>query len=263
MKTESAVADSSLIEIPLRHLSGVAFYAVGFGGLLMLWFVVSLVVANRTFLPSPLDTANALIHLAASGVLVKQVLASLVRVFLGFALGAVCALALGTLIGLFGSIEKAVEPILELFRAIPPYAMIPFALLTFGIGAGGKLFILAYATFFPVLVSTVSGVSNVPVRLIEASHTLGASRSFTVLRVLIPAAIPQILLGLRLGFGAAWLSLIAAEMVASSDGLGFLIADARETIDTPVVVAGMVVIGVLGYLANQFLVALEQRVGAP
>lgn len=257
MTSESSALDSSLLDLPIRHLSGVALYATGFVALLLIWSAISYLVANKVFLPGPVDVGLALERLVASGELGKQVTASFIRVLLGFAIGAVFALVLGTLIGLLPTVEEATEPMIELFRAIPPYAMIPLALLAFGISDVGKLFILAYATFFPVLVSTVSGISNVPLRYVEAGQTLGASRAFTISRIIIPAAFPQIAVGIRLGFGTAWIALIASEMVAASNGLGFMIADARETLDTPVVVGGMLIIGLIGYISNRFFLLLE------
>lgn len=257
MTMESSALDSSLLELPIRHLSNFSLYATGFVTLLLIWSASAYLVANKVFLPGPMDVGLALEHLSTSGELGKQITASFTRMVLGFAIGAVFALVLGTLIGLLPTVEEATEPMIELFRAIPPYAMIPLALLAFGISDVGKLFILAYATFFPVLVSTVGGISNVPLRYVEAGQTLGASRTFTISRIIIPAAFPQIVVGIRLGFGTAWIALIASEMVAASNGLGFMIADARETLDTPVVVGGMLIIGLIGYISNHFFLFLE------
>lgn len=257
MTLETSTIDSSLLELPIRHLSGIVIYATGLIMLILIWSATAYLVANKVFLPGPLDVGLALDRLFASGELGKQITASFTRVLLGFSIGAFFALLTGVIIGLLPKFEEAIEPMIELFRAIPPYAMIPFALLVFGVSDAGKLFILAYATFFPVLVSTVSGILNVPQRYVEAGRTLGASRAFTIGRIIIPAAFPQIAVGIRLGFGTAWIALIAAEMVAASNGLGFMIADARETLDTPVVVGGMLIIGLIGYLSNHLFLLLE------
>lgn len=242
------------------RLSGFALYLVGFAALILIWSAASALFQNPTFLPTPLTVGKTVFRLTVDGVLLDHATASLQRVLAGFSIGAVAAILLGILIGLSATVEKATEPSVELFRSIPPYAMIPLALLAFGIHPAGKWGILAYATFFPVLVSTVAGISSTPKRLVEAARTLGASRVFIVIHVLLPAAIPQMVVGLRLGFGTAWLSLIAAEMVASSDGLGFLISDARELLETEIVLAGMLLIGLLGYAFNQLFILLERRV---
>lgn len=239
--------------------TSVALYLVGFVGLLSIWFVASALLGNPLFLPGPVSVAEALSGLVADGSLEQNVMASLGRVLAGYALGAALALIAGVIIGVSRSLERPLEPVIELFRSIPPFAMIPLALLAFGIHPAGKIAILAYATFFPVLINTVSGISQVSNRLVEAAQTLGASKVFIVFRVLLPAAMPQVVVGLRLGFGSAWLALIAAEMVASSEGLGFLISDARELLETDVVLGGMFVIGMIGYLFNLAFTALERK----
>ena len=262
MKLELGITDSSLIDPPPSRLSGIAPYLVGFGGVVGIWYIAAKLVGSSTFLPGPELVAKTLADLAESGVLFPNVVASLVRVLVGFSIGATAGILLGIVIGLFPRAERAVEPIVELARSIPPYAMISFAILAFGTGPEGKFIVLAYATFFPVLISTINGLSSVPPRLVEAAFTLGASRLFTIGRVMLPAATPQIMVGLRLGFGLAWLSLIAAEMVAASEGLGFMIADGRELLQTQIVMAGMVVIGVLGYLFNRLFVFAEHKLRA-
>jgi ABC-type nitrate/sulfonate/bicarbonate transport system permease component len=245
--------------LPKGYVSGLALFGIGFIGLISIWAAVSSTVQNAVFLPSPWRVALTLEALASAGDLWAHVSASLQRVAIGFFVGATAALSISLIIGLFRSVERAMEPMIELFRSIPPYALIPLAFLAFGIHEGGKVFLLAYATFFPVLVSAAGAISNVPPRLAEAAYTLGASHLFVVFRVIVPSALPQIAVGLRLGFGAAWISLIAAEMLGSSRGLGFMIADAREILNTPVVVAGMLLIGLIGYVSNRLFLLIELK----
>lgn len=241
-------------------LSGIGLYGIGFIILISIWTAASALFQKPLFLPTPLAVGETLVSLATEGALLRNVVASLQRVLIGFIVGSFAAITLGIFVGLSTRVERATEPLVELFRSIPPYAMIPLALLAFGIHPAGKWAILAYASFFPVLLNTVAGISHAPRRLVEAARTLGASPGFILRHVLLPAALPQIIVGLRLAFGAAWLALIAAEMVASSDGLGFLIADARELLETRVVLAGMLVIGVLGYTFNQVFCLLERMI---
>ena len=259
MESRPIAVDSSILVLPKGYLSGLTLFGAGFVGLLLIWAVASSAVQNAAILPNPLRVAIALSDLVSTGELWPNLAASLRRVSLGFAVGTFAALIASLVIGLFRSVERATEPMIELFRSIPPYALIPMAFLMFGVHESGKVFLLAYATFFPVLVSAAGAIANVPPRLAEAASTLGASRLFVVFRVIVPSALPQIAVGLRLGFGTAWISLIAAEMLGSSRGLGFMIADARETLNTPVVVAGMLVIGLIGYLSNRMFLLLEQK----
>jgi ABC-type nitrate/sulfonate/bicarbonate transport system permease component len=160
--------------------------------------------------------------------------------------------------GLSRTFEAFFDPFVELFRPIPPYAYISIALLWFGTGFLGPVFIIFIATFFPVLLNTYTGIKGINVRLIEAARILGAKRTFILFKVIIPATLPSIVTGLRSGFGAAWLSLIAAEMVATSVGLGFLISDAREFVQTDVVIMGMIIIGLVGYSFNLVFVRISK-----
>ena len=239
-------------------LDRLSLYVFGFISLFLLWGLASFFVANPVFLPSPVLVLQVLYKQFSNGDLAHDIIVSVVRVLTGFFIGVGVAFPLGIAIGLNRTLFNAAEPIVEFFRAIPPYAMIPFALLAWGIGDFAQIFVLAYASFFPIVVNTIAAVQSVPGRLVEAAQTLGADSRFLVRHVVVPAAVPQVLVGLRLGFGAAWIALIAAEMVGASDGLGFLISDAREILDTPTVVGGMLVIGLIGYISNQALLAIEQ-----
>jgi ABC-type nitrate/sulfonate/bicarbonate transport system permease component len=258
MKPEERATDSSLLELPVQRLAGPASYAVGFAALLILWWLAALSVEVRTLLPSPLDTARAFGRLVDEGALAAHAASSVLRVLVGFVIGCAVAIPLGLLMGLVPRAERAIEPLVELFRPVPPYAMIPLALLWFGTGPGGKIYIIMYAVFFPILLSTIEGVSRADAKLVEAARTLGASSRFVLLQVVLPAAAPQILVGLRIGFGSGWLAVVAAEMVASASGLGFMIADAREMLRTDVVVATMLLIGAIGYSFNRVFLLIAR-----
>jgi ABC-type nitrate/sulfonate/bicarbonate transport system permease component len=223
------------------------FYLLGFLILLSSWFILSEIINNSTFLPSPVLVGRTMILFIMNGNIFRHILVSLLRIMVGYSLGSVVAISLGILMGLNNTINDICEPFIELFRPIPPYAYISIALLWFGIGFMGKVFIIFVGTFFVVLINTIMGVVEIDRKLIEAAKTLGGQKYFIVRKVIIPVSLPSILVGLRLGFGTAWLSLIAAEMVAASSGLGFLISDAREFVQTDVVIMGMVIIGLIGY----------------
>ena len=152
-----------------------------------------------------------------------------------------------------------VEPIIELVRPIPPIAIIPIAILWFGIGEISKVFIIAYGAFFPILVNTMAGFREVDPVLVRAAKMLGANRWETFRDVVLRSALPFIIVGSRLGMGLAFIVLVAAELIASSEGLGFLINDARYNFRTDQVFLGMILIGVLGFALNKLLIEIERR----
>ena len=199
-------------------LDRLSLYVFGFISLFLLWGLASFFVANPVFLPSPVLVLQVLYKQFSNGDLAHDIIVSVVRVLTGFFIGVGVAFPLGIAVGLNRTLFNAAEPIVEFFRAIPPYAMIPFALLAWGIGDFAQIFVLAYASFFPIVVNTIAAVQSVPGRLVEAAQTLGADSRFLVRHVVVPAAVPQVLVGLRLGFGRL-IALIAAEMVGP-DGFG-------------------------------------------
>jgi len=145
--------------------------------------------------------------------------------------------------------EKIVDPFIELFRPISPLAWIPLAILWFGIGESGKIFIVFVGTFFPILLSTVAGVKGIDPILIHAGQVLGCSDRISLFRkVILPASLPSIVVGLRISFGTGWAAIIAAELVAARSGLGYLIANGMEILRADTVLVGMVAIGILGVL---------------
>jgi len=156
--------------------------------------------------------------------------------------------------------EKMVDPVVEIFRPISPLAWIPLAILWFGIGETGKIFIIFIATFFPILLNTVSGVKSVNPVLIRAGYVLGCKTDSELFRkVILPAAMPTIIVGLRISFGTGWAAIIAAELVAAQVGLGYLIADGMEILRSDLVLVGMLVIGILGILIDVVFRALNNR----
>jgi ABC-type nitrate/sulfonate/bicarbonate transport system permease component len=174
----------------------------------------------------------------------------------------VIAVPLGILMGWSKIARETLTPLVEIIRPIPPLAWIPIAIFWFGIGIKSAAFIIFLGSFFPILLSTVSGVLSVDTILIEASLTLGAKRSDIYKKVLIPGATPSIYTGLRIGMGIAWMTLIAAELtgVKSGYGLGYMIMVARDIQRPDHIIAGMIIIGVTGYALDSCLRVLERRV---
>jgi NitT/TauT family transport system permease protein len=181
-----------------------------------------------------------------SSELLSDVVASLRRVVLGFLTGAGLALPLGLLMGSDRRIEGFFNPVVQFLRPIPPIAYIPLAILWFGLGDPPAVFLIALGAFFPVLINTIAGVRNVDNIYIRAATNLGAGRATMFRRVILPAATPYILTGMRIGIGTAFIVVIVAEMIAVNSGLGYRILEAREYMWSDKVIAGMIAIGMLG-----------------
>ncbi len=184
--------------------------------------------------------------LLLSGALLHHAAASVGRVLLGYGLSLLVALPLGVYLGLSERAERLSRLTVQMLRPLAPPAWIPLAVLWFGIGNAPAVFIIWIGTVLTVLVGTIGAIRGVDKRLVQAALTLGATRARAVVEVVLPAALPELLTLLRLGMGLAWMCVVAAEMVAVSKGLGFLILEARNTFSTAVILAGMLTIGVLG-----------------
>jgi NitT/TauT family transport system permease protein len=181
-----------------------------------------------------------------SGELPHDALASIIRVVGGFGIGAGLALPLGLLMGGSTRFYQLMNPLVQLLRPIPPIAYIPLAILWFGLGNPPAFFLISLGAFFPVLMNTISGVRTVDEIYIRAARNLGASGATLFLRIILPAATPHILTGLRVGIGVAFIVVIVAEMIAVNNGLGFRILEAREFMWSDKIIAGMITIGLLG-----------------
>lgn len=241
----------------------VAPYLAAMTAIVAVWqAVVVLTNPSPAILPSPLLTAQTLVQLTLSGELFVHVGASLGRVMAAWLLAAAVAIPLGLVQGYYRPVERLLDPVVELFRPISPLAWIPMAILWFGISESGKIFIIFIATFFPILLNTVSGVKAVDPVLIRAGRVLGCDTGAKLFRrVVLPAAMPTILVGLRISFGTGWAAIIAAELVAANKGLGYLIADGMEILRSDLVLAGMIVIGVLGVLIDTLFRIAGHRYG--
>jgi NitT/TauT family transport system permease protein len=183
---------------------------------------------------------------AMSGELIIDSLGSLYRVVVGFAVGAGLALPLGLAMGTSRIVYAWMNPLVQLLRPIPPIAYIPLSILWFGLGNPPAIFLIALGAFFPVLMNTIAGVRQVDGIYLRAARNLGATGSTMFLRVILPAAVPYILSGVRIGIGTAFIVVIVAEMVAVNNGLGFRILEAREYFWSDKIIAGMISIGLIG-----------------
>jgi ABC-type nitrate/sulfonate/bicarbonate transport system permease component len=181
---------------------------------------------------------------------------------MGFFIAAIIAIPLGIIMGSSNILREAVTPLIEFLCPVPPLAWIPLAILWFGIGFKSAVFIIFLGCFFPVILSTVSGVLSIEPILIDASRTLGAKRKERFLKVLVPGSLPSMFTGLRIGLGIGWMTLVAAEFtgVKSGYGLGYMIMIARDIQRPDEVIAGMAVIGLIGYLLDLMLRGIEAKI---
>ena len=237
----------------LVQLRPVAFVAV----LLLAWHI-SIARQPVHLLPGPLAVAAGLVELAQRGLLLKYVVASLFRVTWGFASAAIIGVPAGLAIGWYRRGEMAINPLIQIFRPISPLAWIPISILWFGVGDVAAIFLIFLASLLPLTLTAINAVGSIPAVYINAGRNFGLSPARLVYRVLYPAVIPQLIIGLRITLGIAWLVVVAAEMIAVNSGLGFLIVDARNAGNRyDLVVAGMVLIGIIGLLLDMGMRSLE------
>jgi ABC-type nitrate/sulfonate/bicarbonate transport system permease component len=224
-----------------------------------LWYLAFLWNANPLQLPSPLRVWTALSDLAASGEVLEHAAISTSRLAVALALALMLAVPLGFVMGLSQTANDFVDPLVELLRPISGIAWIPLALFIFGVGDTLPVFIMLYVAFFPILLNTVAGVRQVDRKLVNAARTMGVGRGAMLRHVIVPAALPTMMVGFRLGFAGAWAAIVAAELIGSPSGLGFAIEWYRQLLMTPKVFAFIAVIGLVGFLCDLALRALQRR----
>ncbi|HEV8437727.1 MAG TPA: ABC transporter permease [Methylomirabilota bacterium] len=226
------------------------------------WQAASMLNVRRQFLnpilfPSPLDMVRAAYQESAEGLLWRDIAASLARVFQGFAIGGLIAVPLGCATGYFRRLEDWVDPIVELFRPIPPLALLPLFIIWLGIGEVSKVLLIAFSTFFPIFLNTTEGVRSIDPLHVRAALSLGADRWQIFSNVIVRSALPNIIVGLRLGFALGFFVLVAAELIAADSGLGYRIQESRNFFLVDRMFVGAAVIGVLGFTFNVALRRLE------
>ncbi|HEV3485447.1 MAG TPA: ABC transporter permease, partial [Vicinamibacterales bacterium] len=208
-----------------------------------LWHT-AVVATGTAIFPSPMEVAKGTIDLLQRGLLWSYIGDSLLRVAIGYALAALLGVPLGLLLGWLTPLARAVNPLIQMLRPISPLAWMPLAVIWFGVSNLAPIFLIFLASFFPVVVATMNGVRNVPPMFVQAGRNFGLGTPALIARVILPAVLPRILVGLRIAFGVAWLVLVAAEMIAVDSGLGYLIIDARNAGKRyDLVIAGMLMIG--------------------
>jgi ABC-type nitrate/sulfonate/bicarbonate transport system permease component len=243
-------------------LASVALSAAGIAVFLAVWAFASEAL-NPVLLPYPLAVITAYRELIADGSLMKDVSASLARVFFGFAIAALVAPPLALLLGYFWLLRSLVLPLITLIRPIPPIAWIPLAILWFGLGDPPSYFITALAAFFPIFLSSFAGAQALQEEHVNAARSLGAKTGALLGLIMLPSALPHIVTGLRIGLGQAWMAVVTAELIAAQSGLGFMIQASRLNLETSRVLVGMTLIGILGATMTALLGLIERRLIVP
>lgn len=212
---------------------------------------------EEALMPSPLVVLNSLVELIKSGTLFIHLKASLFRFTIGYFFAAMIAITLGFIISQSNFLIKITHPMLQVLRPISPVAWSPFIVLFFGIGNMPAIFIIFIAAFFPIILMTLSGVKSVGSHYLKIAENLEFSKLETLSKVIFPASLPSIMSGLHIALGTAWIFLVAGEMVGAQSGLGYLIVDSRNTLDLDYVFAGIIIIGLSGFILDQLLTIFE------
>jgi len=231
-------------------------YFVVFGALAIWWLLAISGLFPQSLFPSPVSVAAGFIEEFTSGRLFDDLVASLFRVVGGFGLSAGLGIPLGLILGRYERTRVALLPAVNFFRSLSPLAWIPFAILWFGIGDAPAVFLIFMSAFFPIVLATVAAVSSIPAVYFRIAHDYGIQGTRLLTHVTLPAIAPEVITVLRVTAGLAWLVVVAAEMIAGRDGLGFAIWDARNGLRMDLLITGMIVIGLIGVILDRLLVRL-------
>lgn len=242
-----------------------ALSLMGAAGFVLLWSTMALSGwVPRAFLPTPWDIMARLLELTrepfAGYTLQVHLLSSLQRFAMGFVLAVCVGIPLGLLMAWFRWVDKIVGPLFEAVRFVAPIAWVPFAALWFGTGIGGPVLIIFMGALPPVLINTYRGAKYVDRKYIEASSMLGAGPWRGITQVMLPAAVPSIVAGLRISAGLAWQSLVGAELIVASSGVGYLMVKGQAGLSTATVMSGMIAIGLVGLVLDVLLRRLQQTI---
>jgi NitT/TauT family transport system permease protein len=259
-KTETT-ANSKVLKASGAYLLRFLEKTIAIAIVLVIWEAMPRLGFIDSFLLPPFsEVLDKLIHLIASGEIVKHFLISFKRSFVGFIVGVGIAVPLGIFMGWYSKLEEIVDPLLQACRSSSVLALYPIFLLLFGLGEVSKTAIIIWGTVWPALLNTIAGVKNTDPVLIKAARSMGVSPLILLYKVIVPAALPYILTGIRLSASNSILVLVAAEMIGANAGLGFMIFYMEERYAVPEMYAGIIMLSLIGVLVNYLLVSLEQRV---
>jgi NitT/TauT family transport system permease protein/taurine transport system permease protein len=259
MADESDRTDPVTVRITGRARSVLVFVgSVVFG--VLVWHLSSVLFFNPYLLPVPWSIVVAGWDTVRSGELLEMVGISYLRIFLGFVLGCLIGISCGLVMGNFRFMAEFLDPLIELVRPISPVAMIPIAIVWLGIGETSKYFIIAYGVFFVTWLNTLAGVRSTPLVRRRAAICLGAGQWSMFFRITLPSAVPYINTGMRVALGGAFMSVIAAEMIAANAGVGYFIMQARLLVQTDRIFVGLATIGLMGFVADRMYRLLSGKV---
>jgi len=225
--------------------------------LIALWWA-TVAATDSAIFPTPWQVVTGTVELVRDGSIWEHIAASLLRVGAGFSLAVFIAVPLGLWMGWVRGAYDTLNPIFQILRPISPIAWIPIAILWFGVGNASPIYLIFISSVFPMIVQTTAGVHTIEKRYLWAAENFGVSRWTLFTRVVIPAVLPQIIVGMRIGLGVAWLVVVAAEMIALRSGLGYLIIDSRNAGNRyDLVIAGMIIIGLIGLMLDGLMRLLE------
>lgn len=237
-------------------LSAVASLTVALG----IWQFLSSFVFNPILIPPPLKVLQTAIPMIMSGEIFRDVAVSMVRILVGFALGSLVGIVTGVLLGRIRLLHDLLDPIIELLRYLSPTAMIPIAVIWFGIGEASKYFLIFWGTFFIVVINTVAGVWRTPVARQRAAECLGATQLQIFLMVVIPSAVPYIVTGMRVAMASSFMSIIPAEILAADSGIGYLLQKSAMLMQTDRIFVALATICLLGFAVDRIFRLLVDRV---
>jgi sulfonate transport system permease protein len=228
------------------------------GALVLLELFVRMGWVSPYVLPPPSDLYTTFLYLA-EGPLWTNIAASSLRVLIGFVAGSLLAIVIGSIVGLWYSAERYLEPSFQALRAVPSLAWVPLLMIWFGIGETSKVVLIAKSAFFPVYLSLFSGIRNVDRKLVEVGEMYRQPLPVLVWRILIPASLPHLFTGLRYGLSLAWLSVVAAELLAASEGIGYMLSDGRELSRPDLVLIAIICLAILGKVSDSVFKLVEDR----
>ncbi|MFD2366709.1 ABC transporter permease [Pseudoduganella sp. GCM10020061] len=242
----------------MNKLKNILYPSAVMVGLLALWWIVVEQTQSLIF-PTPLEVFTGMLQLAQDGSLWKHIGASLLRVATGFIMAVLIGVPMGLWMGRVEGVYRTLNPLFQILRPISPIAWIPLTILWFGVGNTSPVFLIFLASVFPLIVQTSAGVHTIEQRYLRAAENFGVSRAVLLRQVIFPAVLPEILVGMRVGLGVAWLVVVAAEMIAPVSGLGYLIIDSRNAGSRYDLVIGvMIIIGLIGLLLDTGMRRLER-----
>lgn len=232
---------------------------ISLGSVLLLWHLSVGTLFNSALVPTPAATFSKAWSMMMTGELFMHIGVSLRRVLVGYVIGCVSGIVLGAVIGRFWLARELADPVLEVIRPISPVAIVPLAMLWFGIGETSKHFIIIYATLIIVLLNTAAGVSRTPVTRIRAARCLGAGEYDVFWKVVLPSAVPYVLTGMRVALGFSFMGIVAAELIGAREGLGFLIMNSQLLLQTEQLFVGLLSLGVVGAVIDRvFRIVLDR-----